>query len=699
MKYKISTDKAIIKLMTADQQTIRRVIEERMPGQTEHPVWPELEVLWGEPFDAFQLQVRQGPLIERISPEELNRRIRKREKLIERSRTDKLRWLCEPEEYRRIDLECARKRLEMPGVQLALWVSGGIRSSKTEFVTRRVCANFCYTENAWCWGFHETDTTSRGIQQARVYEFLPRELKPESGKMRKDLKTKFNYSEGNGFTGSEFNLRWQCRDEEGREFTGGGKFEFRFYGQDPGTMVGQELTCSTCDELVPPKVVKLIDDRLQTRAGDTRDPRFLARIEKAVQLLEAGKPLPLPLLGAIYHGWNLISFTPKEGWTPSCAMFLQGSREYDLYDPTPMAASAMEEAIAAQLTPERREAQRAKLEAKPWTLGGVKDLPRFAQPADERKLVAFLPTYANVFKGNWPGAVQSVQGQSREEIEVKLFGVVRRNITSLLGYNAERHCHPESALPPAGTIYEVADPAPKKPWVIKWYLVDAAGRKRVVQEWPCETWEIELHGFPGPWATASESDRINGDPGPAQRLQLERGWDDYTRRVWLGRKRLAERLRAVHGAKLEVATETRVLEWSEHPSWKLEGEFVKVAASWMDGRFASLPTVSKGGTNSTAIEEMIDAENGIEWDRADGGSVEDGVLMMQAAMSSEVLGIPELSAQDECTNTLFAWNTFSFPEHGDSTRKSDEACKDFIDPDRYLLLKDPEDTANVQLIS
>jgi len=687
----------------SDNQEIRSELEVwlrgQVGGQSWHPVHPLVEVMWDEPVGLDGVTIRMGPLVERLVPTDVVRRMVMREQVIKREREDPLRCLCEPEEYRLIDLECARKRLKMPGVPLMLWVSGGIRSSKTEFVTRRVAANFWWTPGAWCWGFHQTDTTSRTIQQARVFRFLPPEMRPDSGKFRKDKTTKFNYSEAGGFTGSQFNIHWRCKDEGGREFDGGGLFEFRFYGQDPGTMVGQELTCATADELVPPGVIKLIDDRLLTRAGDTRERGFLERIQRAIEILEGGGTLPPPLLAVVYHGWQLISFTPKEGWTASTSLFLNGAREYGLYDPGPWVQVAMQRAIDALPTEALREARRAELAARPWSLAGVTEVPRFAQPADERKLVAFLPTFANAFKGNWPGAVEAVQGRGREHVEITLFGIVRRNVRSLLGYDARVHCKPESELPVAGTVYEVADPAPKKPWVIKWYVVDAAGRVRVVQEWPAEDWEIEGHGLPGPWAVASEGDKINGDPGPAQGLVLDRSWDDYTRRVWQGRLRLAQRLRAVHGEGLRVRTEQRELTWAGREQWRLEGEFVKVAGSWMDGRFASLPTQSKGGVNSTAIEEMRDAENGIEWERADGGSIEDGVLLMQSRMSSELMGLRMLTVQDECKNTIFAWTTYAFPEHGETTQKRDEACKDFVDPDRYLLLKDPEDEDGVQMVS
>ena len=662
---------------------VREYLEERLARQLVHPVHPLVEVLWEQGWTEEAVWMRIGPVVEEVAPEHVADQITRRNRLITLEKTDPLRYLCEPEEYRLIDLECVRKRLTMPGVQLGLWVSGGIRSSKTEFVTRRIAANFWFTEEAWCWGFHQTDTTSRSIQQARVARFLPPEMNPDSGKLKKNRTTKFSYSEGTGFTGSEFNVYWNAKDELEQMHRFGGRFEFRFYGQDPGTMVGQELTCATCDELVPPSVVKLIDDRLLTRAADTRHPVFLKRLQEAEKLLEAGEPLPLPLLGAVYHGWNLMSFTPKEGWTPTCAMLLQGAREYGHYDPRPMVEAAMREAVEAIPEPVARERRRAQLAENPWKLGALKEVPRFAQPVDERKLVAFLPTFANKFKGNWPGAVQAMQGRSDEELQITLFGIVRRNVQSLLGYNAGKHVQKETALPIEGTIYEVADPAPKKPWVIKWYLVDAVGRAWVVQEWPCPDWEIPGKGFPGMWAVPSEGVKINGDKGPAQRLEIANGWDDWTRRVWAGRKRLG----GVHGRALRGPLLQERLTWED--GHEMEGPFVEVADGVMDSRFASAPTKSQGGTESTPLVEMNEAENAVLWKQASGAHEETGLLMLKARLGSEIVGMPGMVCLKECKNTQFAWNTYAMPEDSEHTRKNDEACKDFIDADRYFLAMDP----------
>jgi len=671
---------------------LRERLERFMGTQLPHPVWPRLEVLWDMPYDLAGVWTRTGGLIEHLTHDELLKRVNARNRQIKGEKTDPLRYLCEPAEYLALDLEMVRKRLDHPGVQLILWVNGGIRSSKTEFCTRRIGAHFFYTEEAWCWGFHETDTTSRGIQQDRLYDYVPAELKHGTGegKHKKEMNTKFNFTRGSGFTGSEFLIEWDANDEEGIKHRYGGKFEFRFYGQDEGTMVGQELTCVASDEKVPPAIVRLIDDRLLTRAADTRHPDFLARMEKALTLLEAGKPLPLPLLGAVYHGVQMIGFTPKFGWSPTVAMLLQGARWYGWYDPRPMVQVAMQEAVSSMNTPERRVLKAAELERNPWTLGSLKEVPAFAQPVNARALVACLPTYANKFKGNWTGAVEAMQGKSDEEIARTLFGYVKRDVDSLFGYNDKIHVKEETDMPAEGMICVEADPAPRKPWVMKWYVVDALGRKWVVQEWPCPTWEVEGEGLPGMWAVPSEHAKLNGDAGPAQKMRVNWGDDEWHHLAWAGCMRLAARARKIHGDKCKLGIVKQTLEWADKPHLKLEGEMVMPGLWQMDSRYAGAPSATRGQDPSTVLEEMLQLENAPDWEPAKGGPIENGLVLMRLHFCSETRGLPNLLCLRECVNTQFAWATYTLPEYGSDTKASDEACKDFIDPDRYLLEASPE---------
>lgn len=672
------------------KNAVRQHLEPLLAAQDRHPVHPLVEVLWSEPHDLAGCMMRLGSIIERVPPEVVVRRVMQRKHLITKERSDPLRYLCEPDEYRHIDQEVVNKRLRHPGVPLTLWVSGGIRSSKTEFCTRRVSANFWFTENAWCWGFHETDTTSREIQQARVKRFLPPEMDPDSGKYKKDKTTKFSYSEGTGFTGSEFNIYWDASDEEGVKHRYGGRFGFRFYGQDPGTMVGQELTCATSDELIPPKVLKLVYDRLLTRAEDTARPEFMRRMLAAKAILERGEALPLPLLGAIYHGWHIISFTPKEGWTATCSSFLQGAVKYSHYDPRPWVQIAMQKAVAAQPTPELQREKATELEQKPWTLGSITQVPRFAQPGDALKLVAYLPTFANQFKGNWPGAVEGNQNRSNEDILITLFGDVDKNWQSeFSGYDEKRHVREWKDFPRDGTIYEVGDPAGAKPNAFAWLLADGCGRHWLLQEWPCTSWEIEGHGKPGLWAVPSENENRNGDKGPAQKMRLK-GWNRsrYTRLMWEGRKRILEKM-AETGEPWRGRIFSKELTWKERADWKLAGPFVEVEWSKMDRRYSSNKT-ERDQEVMSILEAWNLEENAIGWDEAPTDRIAIGDDLIRNALEDEIEGMAGLIVNTECVNARFTLATYTLPEYSERTKAWDEACKESRDLLAMYLESSPE---------
>ena len=117
---------------------IRQHLEPTLARQSPHVVHPRVEVMWDVPYDITQVTMRVGQTVEAVPPEMVIRRVQSRERLMKREADDPFRYLCEPDEYRLIDLECARKRRANPGVPLLLWLSGGIRSAKTFCLSRRV---------------------------------------------------------------------------------------------------------------------------------------------------------------------------------------------------------------------------------------------------------------------------------------------------------------------------------------------------------------------------------------------------------------------------------------------------------------------------------------------------------------------------------------------------------------------------------
>lgn len=697
---------------------LRSHLESLLADQPPHPVWPAVEVLWSEPLDAFNCTMRLGPLVERVSLETLARRISERKRLIHLSsdKGDPLRYSCEADIWRQIDLEMCKKRLAHPGAVLEVLVTGGIRPGKTEGATRRGVAHFCFTEGAWVWGLHETDITSGTIQQPRVFKFLPPEMKPDTGKMRRDIVTKFNFGTG-GFTGNSFNIPWDCQDETGRKFTGGGLFEFRFYKQDPSTLQGSELTFAMSDELVPPSVVESVRERLLSRAQDTAQPAFLARIRQAQALLGKGEPLPIALLGALYHGVHVITFTPKEGWNATISSFLGGAKKYAK--------------VPAELLPDPKVPASSRTRADfGWFINGKQNwpskdiigyelVPRFAQPVMPTRLVAYMHTYDNPFKGNWPGMRQITAKLTPEEKRVLAYGDVDKDwMVQFPNWSEDKHVITLAQVPRQGTVEEIIDPSNARPWCMAWCMTDEVGKRYVLQEWPpCEE-EVPGLGVLGEWAIPSRHEKRNGDVGPAQRINPSWSWLDYTVEIWRQRKRLYEKFAAsggrpfipgitgngtdqfLHALGYALGGSSQgepfrgrvlhaTLSWTDLPGFTLEGPFIMPERSQMDSRFGSAPTPSDGGS-TTLIEEMLKQEHAIEVEPASGGRLAEGDSFIKAALRLDPNGIPGLFVVDDCKAVRFALATYSLPPFAENTQKKDEACKDPRDCVAMYLLGAPE---------
>src|SRR5688572_28856796 len=111
-------------------------------AQTRHPVIEEIpmEVLLALPA------------------EEAFARWREREEMIRLEREDPYNCAYELPLWRRVDLEVAKKRLEVGGhAVIQLLCLGGIRSSKTHFASRRVVQHLMHGRRPWAWCMHETE--------------------------------------------------------------------------------------------------------------------------------------------------------------------------------------------------------------------------------------------------------------------------------------------------------------------------------------------------------------------------------------------------------------------------------------------------------------------------------------------------------------------------------------------------------------
>jgi len=181
-------------------------------------------------------------------------------------------------------------------------------------------------------------------------------------------------------------------------------------------------------------------------------------------------------------------------------------------------------------------------------------------------------------------------------------------------------------------------------------------------------------------------DKVNGDPGPAQKTSLAWSRAHYLRQIWEGNQRIIQKLAAT-GTPWAGRTLPGPLTWPAN-GWTLDGPFAVAERALMDSRFAGSHTESKG-EHTTVLEAMYDEENAIAFDPSAGVSLDDGDTMIINTLSTEILGLPGLMINKECANTIFMFNTYTLPAFSDTTRAKDEACKDYRDPIAYHLLSNP----------
>ena len=566
-----------------------------------------------------------------------------------------------------LHLLCQR-RLKFPGAVLELYVSGGIRSGKSFVCAMLIVAHLIYTRNANVFCLSRTDNTSQKLQQKPIEGFMLEEfMGGEKGAIKQTRNQKLKFSAGK-FTDNKLARFIMVADENGKPFKGGGEMEFRFFSQEVESYRGYALTCVWSDEAVPINHVEAIYDRIVSRAVDTVRPEHRQRMAGLEPMLAAlaagtpGAPRPHPAqLGALMHGVHLISYTPEEGYTPTVRRYMAGARK-----------------------PEEFMVVAPELDGKP----GVTDprVPRVAFPADETRLVGYLHTAQNKMVDSYTELSRKAMDWDERTVRIKLYGDAEAAEEKLFTAFTDRHLTDWAEIPRHGTLYEITDPAGAKPWVIVWILCDVAGRHWILQEWPQPGWLV--NGFDlGAWAVASKGDKLNGDPGPAQKTRLPWSRAHYIRQIWEGRKRIMEQF-ASAGAPFAGRVWVPDLTWKDRPEWDLEGPFAFPVRSIMDSRFAAAPTESRG-QSTTVLEAMYDEENAIPFDPAAGLSLEEGNVMIQNALSADILGLPSLRVNSECKNTLFMFRTFTLPPHRDNTSAKDEACKDFRDPIAYYLLSDP----------
>ncbi len=633
---------------------LRESILENLPLQIEHPVYEMVEEL-----DVCGYMAVYGVL---DGLRRADTRIKEGISSVDALMVDPYNCGYEPPMWRKILLWLAKKRVELPTDVLVFYIFGGKRSGKTDLGGKRSAQHTAAFEKpntvgqykSWVWNMHQTEKRSQGTGQKRVYHYLPCEWKK---KFNKNDGGKLNYTDGSGFTNNAFIVD--------------GRFcEFLYFGMDDDNLQGSELTMAQSDELVPPSTVRILNERCTTRAATAGSKKHQEKVKRALDILEnTTDQLPVDLIAALHLGVHLITFTPVEGFTQSAAHALNG-------------AITLEEEDAEALPifgPDDADGNK--------TIVGYEKAPRVQQCKRRNEMIFYLWTKDNKWSG-YEALLELSKGQGGDAIKINLYGWVQKSWKGAYPmYSNERHVIKWSQAPRDLTIYHRVDLGKSKPWCMQWIGHAPNGRRYILNEWPREGDYIPGQGDPEEWAKMSESDKQDGDPGPAQR-PCPFGYLDYINEIIRVEKQLAA-WKAGNNEPFKLS-----------PAELEKITPIYVEGRSMDSRLGHSPNPREGGT-TTLIDEVNELlrELKMDWffEPAPGEQLTQGDNMINNALADAVGTLPVgpgLFVLEHCLGTRFMLENYT----GNDGTKG--ACKDwrdalvfdltdesamYVDPDRELV--------------
>lgn len=607
-------------------------------------------------------------------------------------------WISEG--HRAIFIEMCKLRLARPGEVLELLLLGGNRGGKTHVMLALGVMNHLAAPRPEGMDYspewkarllimHSSVAQSESGHQVPFYYFMPKSVregaKGTTGRARlvKTEDTVFNFT-GSGFTNGVFNLPVDIPQDDGTVRTTGGEVKFVSYKGDPNNYEGPEYNFIMTDEEIEAQVYENQKRGMTSRAGVTNEKWFRAEINHLLLLLEQGTPMweiPRGLLGLMVQSWLVALFTPVSGFTQLVRAKLQGIGPHDMwgwYDsPVLSRIQGVPHGDGKAGSDKRR-------------------VPQFARdPANPNQLIAWFHTRWNCMKPAVKGLLESYRAAGWKEVRKRLYGYVESDASSTFGsaYDEKIHLCTWADIPRNGTVYEIVDPAPNKPWAVIWLLVDSHERIWQLQEWPCET--ILVNGAsPGPWAVPSRSERLNGDEGPAYNMP-SRSNAAWALMIWEGRRRILEMFKATGPAWEGAKIKRQLILGMPNGQPKLaetEQEFIEPWRSIMDSRGAKDKfDLVNGASRVTLIEVMRSAEqvwNPIEFVPAAGDDNSEGAQMIIDHLTAQVYEGAKARINEECTNTRFMFRHRTVPPFREGTTRKDEVCEEWFDMWAYASFTD-----------
>jgi phage terminase large subunit-like protein len=535
--------------------------------------------------------------------------LKRRGKAIQAMERDPLRYGWEP--FMWAD---AREQLR---TRRELLLLGGNRSTKSEFGAKEGVSDLVKAGGRIGACFHSSEQASIDQQHPRMFKFLPPEWRTLG---KKGQRTYVCYTEKGGFSDGIFIL------------PNGSKCHFFNYKQDVKVFEGYEFDWVWFDELVPIEFVETMRFRLMTR-----------------------------------RGWLLITFTPKQGYTPVVGDYLSASR--------------IVKTLPSELLPEEN----------------VKGCPRGHMPylmhhATRDAAILFFHTAHNAFNPKEELARQ-LKGAPTPQVKMRAYGWVEKSVGNIFPkFGAHNIIRPDQ-VPAEGTNYHVIDFAWARNWAMIWLRVtEHKGKKRIYcyRDWP----NYKQHGE---WVLPTRSEgegssnrqMYDGFRGPAQTL-LGYGIKEY--------KRLILELEGMPLTKEEVEVGGEVKR-PEGRAPEAEVIFRRIG----DKRSGNAEAVGdEGGT--TLIMRMAEEQSdergtlpSMNVEPSMGDSIQEGVNLINEWLEYDddkpisVENEPMFYVSEDCRQVIDCFRIWT----GRDGLKG--ASKDFIDLPRYAAQSGLEDIGSLQL--
>ena len=584
----------------------------------------QITTIWPHALDAH-------PVIELVQPEDLAAAgvdlagyYRPRHEAILRQWGDPLRHGYRPPCWRKVDAVLEEMRRKWPIGTLSVLISGGIRSSKSYYAGQRVMRELTAGPKKWALCFSETEGTSWVTNQPIMYEFFPREYKPQEGKRSVKGGLNVSWHGKTGFGGNAFTL------------PGGSRCDFRFYESKVQTIEGTKPDIVWADELIPLEFIEPLHRRLGQR-----------------------------------NGIFLITFTPMKGYSPAYASFVDGAtavEEMDLEIPVMDDEGNFER---WDKVPVRDHAGQVV---------GVEKVPVVLACRKPAASVVFFDTRKN-FYGPPDGVIANVGRTPKEkllaEAKLCLYGIPKSAAAAKFPWDDAAHIvEPEVverllADRSQFTLVHILDPAPGRNMFMQWWADLPNGQMVCVREWPQEGDYIPNVGDPGPWAVSGALGD-DGAPGGRRKRELADGARGPAQeRFGLNLKQMSREIERVEIELGKFSGGGRLQPFERN----------------VDSRAGGAATV-RADQYLTLIDEwmQLDEGCGLHFYAAPGGQTattgEDWITFITELMYVDpTIGAPRLLVNRKCTNTIWAL------KHWTGRDGPGGACKDPVDCTKYKALR------------